>query len=215
MIFGMLLAAGCWTAAHAALSSTPPSYWSSAAASSTTPPRFLDAIRAEPWRGGVEPAEEVYPAVPLTVTQGEIPAALRGTLFRNGPGRIRIGEAQYGHWFDGDGYVVSVSLDGSQGTAMLTARYVDTPRARAQRRHDGPGLATRGAWSPRADGSLLANLFRIPTNPANTNVITDSTVGVTWNGNVYGQKLKALSHSNDIVILRLVSRQQLHSQLPE
>jgi carotenoid cleavage dioxygenase-like enzyme len=36
----------------------------------------------------------------------EIPSDLEGTLFFNGPGRNRIGDQQYGHWFDGDGMIV-------------------------------------------------------------------------------------------------------------
>lgn len=38
----------------------------------------------------------------LTDTQGELPKDLVGTLYRNGAGRIRVGERlRYGHWFDG------------------------------------------------------------------------------------------------------------------
>jgi carotenoid cleavage dioxygenase-like enzyme len=34
--------------------------------------------------------------------QGALPKDLVGTLYRNGAGRIRVGERlRYGHWFDG------------------------------------------------------------------------------------------------------------------
>jgi carotenoid cleavage dioxygenase-like enzyme len=32
-------------------------------------------------------------------------AQSQGTLYRAGPGRIRVGKHLYGHWFDGDGAV--------------------------------------------------------------------------------------------------------------
>ena len=39
-----------------------------------------------------------------------------GTLYRAGPGRIRVGEHLYGHWFDGDG-AVSAPLRRSEACA--------------------------------------------------------------------------------------------------
>ena len=42
--------------------------------------------------------------------EGQIPADLEGTFFRNGPGRQRIGDSKYGHWFDGDGCIFSTMI---------------------------------------------------------------------------------------------------------
>eukprot|EP00316_Scyphosphaera_apsteinii_P023290 CAMPEP_0119317284 /NCGR_PEP_ID=MMETSP1333-20130426/42656_1 /TAXON_ID=418940 /ORGANISM="Scyphosphaera apsteinii, Strain RCC1455" /LENGTH=581 /DNA_ID=CAMNT_0007323179 /DNA_START=98 /DNA_END=1843 /DNA_ORIENTATION=+ len=148
------------------------SYWHTSAAAASTPSRFLEAIRAAPWRGGLEPAADIT-HTKLEVSHGTVPDELVGTMYRNGPGRIRVGDTQYGHWFDGDGYIVAVEFNGCHTWPSMQARYVNTPRYRAQSVFPGKaGLATRGAWSSRGDGTLLSNLFRIPTNPANTNVIT-------------------------------------------
>lgn len=101
------------------------------------------------------------------MTQGQIPSALRGTLFRIGAGE----SAPYAHWFDGDGWVCSVALSGPNAPPVFRARYVDTDRRRAQREWTGTGRATRGAWTQRADGSVAANAARLPTNPSNTNLL--------------------------------------------
>ena len=74
----------------------------------STPARFRAAIAAEPWRGSLEPAAECRSVVECEVTQGAIPAELRGTLFRIGAGRVRVGETPYGHWFDGDGWACAL-----------------------------------------------------------------------------------------------------------
>ena len=122
---------------------------------------------AEAWRGQLAPAVECLEPRECRVTQGEIPSALRGTLFRIGAGE----SAPYAHWFDGDGWVCSVALSGPDSPPVFRARYVDTDRRRAQREWTGPGRATRGAWTQRADGSVTANAARLPTNPSNTNLL--------------------------------------------
>mmetsp|Transcript_4689 Transcript_4689/g.17698 ORF Transcript_4689/g.17698 Transcript_4689/m.17698 type:complete len:612 (+) Transcript_4689:66-1901(+) len=177
-------------AAAAAAAPPPPQtargYWASAGAAAATPPEILEAIRAAPWRGGLEPASEVLTPTEAVVTQGAIPPGLRGTVFRQGPGRIRVGASKYGHWFDGDGLTSAVSLDGSTGQVRMMSRYVRTPRYEAQQRQPalaqalvGGGMAMRGAWTDAKQGSLLDNIFQKPTNPANTNiaVVTDPETG--------------------------------------
>ena len=101
------------------------------------------------------------------VTQGRIPDELRGTLFRIGSGD----SAPYDHWFDGDGWLCSLAFPGPDEPPVFRARYVNTVRRKAQERWTGPGRATRGAWTQRADGSVLANAARLPTNPSNTNLL--------------------------------------------
>lgn len=46
------------------------------------PEKFLRSIREEPWRGILEPCVD-HPLTEIEV-EGEVPAALQGTLFRNG-----------------------------------------------------------------------------------------------------------------------------------
>ncbi|CAM9785246.1 unnamed protein product, partial [Hapterophycus canaliculatus] len=46
------------------------------------PEKFLKLIREQPWRGVLEPCVD-HPLTEIEV-EGEVPAALQGTLFRNG-----------------------------------------------------------------------------------------------------------------------------------
>ncbi|GAB5373228.1 hypothetical protein AAMO2058_001732300 [Amorphochlora amoebiformis] len=133
------------------------------------PKRYLDNILAEPWRGGLEPISDISPYAPEV--SGKIPEDLEGSLLRNGPGRIRVGDNLYGHWFDGDGLVSRITLDPKTNSATFSAKYVRTDRFKAQERtHMDDGFEKRGAWTNRK-GGFLGNIFQLPTNPANTAVI--------------------------------------------
>ena len=71
--------------------------------------RISLAVDAQPWKGGLEQCSEQSYDVSPSEIDGNLPPELTGTLYRCGPGRIRVGENKYGHWFDGDG-MVSPSL---------------------------------------------------------------------------------------------------------
>ena len=43
------------------------------------------------------------------VIEGKLPAGLRGTLYRNGPGQFGIGGTRYTHPFEADGAVTAPS----------------------------------------------------------------------------------------------------------
>lgn len=149
---------------------------------------FLQKIKEEPWRGGLEPIPvDGIPLHNVTIVEGKIPKDLQGMLCRNGPGRIRIGDTQYGHWFDGDGVISQLCLDGTTQRATFQASYVQTDRFQAQQaihqtRGDVP-MATAGAWTKRGRGKWWENLFAIPTNPSNTNVIFLDNKSDVGNGN--------------------------------
>src|SRR6478735_1380709 len=75
--------------------------------------------------------------------EGALPNWLRGTFFRNGPGRLEVGDAKFGHWFDGDGLICKFSFrdDG----VHFANRYVRTPkylRETALNRIDCRGFGT-------------------------------------------------------------------------
>lgn len=93
---------------------------------------------------------------------GEMPEALTGTLYRNGPGRWQdhTGRPLH-HLFDGDGMISAFTIEG--GMVHYRNRYVRTQhyRGRSGTRHVGTDAA----------GGILANAGRLPTNLANTNVI--------------------------------------------
>jgi carotenoid cleavage dioxygenase-like enzyme len=59
--------------------------------------------------------------------EGQIPRALRGTLFRNGPARFARGQSHLSHWFDGDGMVQALRFE--DGRASHQGRLVHTPKA--------------------------------------------------------------------------------------
>jgi carotenoid cleavage dioxygenase-like enzyme len=110
---------------------------------------------------------------------GSIPEDLRGSLFRVGPGRCRVGDAKYAHWFDGDGAVFACSFESDKNknntkekgvTIRAGIKFVRTSRFTAQERFGvDKGVAVRGAWTQADERNFpFANLFRFPTNPSNT-----------------------------------------------
>jgi all-trans-8'-apo-beta-carotenal 15,15'-oxygenase len=111
-------------------------------------------------------AEEHDYAIPAAEISGSIPAEIEGTLFRNGPGRLKIGPYKYGHWFDGDGLLNALTL--KDGQAHYRNRYVRTPKyvneTAAQK------ILYRGVGTQRP-GGFLNNMFRFPGNAANTSVV--------------------------------------------
>lgn len=159
---------------------TPTTFWQDASKvkNLADPPssKFLKNIQDEPWRGGLEPIPVTgIPEYEAVVIEGKIPYDLQGILCRNGPGRIRIGDSQYGHWFDGDGVISKLTIDGPNQKAFFMAKYVETDRFRLQQKIDQTSgnvpFATAGAWTKKGRGGFLENVFAIPTNPSNTNVI--------------------------------------------
>ena len=59
------------------------------------------------------------------MVDGALPAALRGTAYKVGPGRFGVGGEDYAHWLDGDGYVTALTLV-DESTATWSGRYVQT-----------------------------------------------------------------------------------------
>jgi all-trans-8'-apo-beta-carotenal 15,15'-oxygenase len=102
--------------------------------------------------------------------EGALPAWLRGTFFRNGPGRLEVGAQRFGHWFDGDGMLCKFAFtdDGVQ----FANRYVRTPKYVRETAINA--IDCRGFGTQRP-GGLLKNFLRPPANPANTSVV--------WHGN--------------------------------
>lgn len=81
------------------------------------------------WRIAFADLEFNLPSTPLTRVQGKVPRDLSGTLYRNGPGKWHRPGKSATHWFDGDGLVRAFSL--TDGQAILSAAFVDTPKRRA------------------------------------------------------------------------------------
>ncbi|PZV03145.1 MAG: hypothetical protein DCF32_14350 [Leptolyngbya sp.] len=82
------------------------------------------------WAGAIaQPATE-FAATTLSVLEGQLPAGLRGTLYRNGPARLERGGTRVGHWFDGDGAVLRVNFDGD---SRRDTRFESVPERLANR----------------------------------------------------------------------------------
>jgi all-trans-8'-apo-beta-carotenal 15,15'-oxygenase len=100
--------------------------------------------------------------------EGEIPAELHGTLFRNGPGLLEVNGQRIHHPFDGDGMVCAIAFD--RGRAHFRNRFVRTEGFLAQQKAEK--IIHRGVFGTQKPGGWLANAFDFKLkNIANTNVI--------------------------------------------
>jgi all-trans-8'-apo-beta-carotenal 15,15'-oxygenase len=118
-----------------------------------------------------KPAKE-FAKTPLRVLSGAIPDRLRGTLYRNGPGRLERGGQPVGHWFDGDGAVLAVHLSDAEATGVY--RYVNTAGYLAE---SEAGEFLYSNYGMKPPGSLWNYWFSLIThtntlkNTANTSVL--------------------------------------------
>jgi carotenoid cleavage dioxygenase-like enzyme len=92
--------------------------------------------------------------------EGELPRALNGTLFRNGPNPQFPVAAQ--HWFAGDGMVHAFSL--SDGRASYRNAWVRTAKLEAEQRA-GRSLVSGYSSRPGPDGGFADE------GVANTNIV--------------------------------------------
>jgi carotenoid cleavage dioxygenase len=125
----------------------------------------FDAARSKAWTDGfVSIGVQSMGPTSLPV-RGEIPSSLRGTFYRNGPGRHELGQGRYGHVLDGDGFLHAFRFasDGvtHQGRFVLTRKY-QTESAAGRFLVSGFGSSLHG---PRNLSEDIDDL-----NAANTNV---------------------------------------------
>ncbi len=132
---------------------------------------MLDALFDEDtWRLAHQTVKEETDS-DLAVVEGTIPSTLRGTLFRNGPGRFERGGVPYQHIFDGDGHLIRISFSASG--ASYRNRFVRTPAFLNEERHD---KILHRSFGTNVPGGVAKNAMRLNfRNAANTSVI--------WHGN--------------------------------
>ncbi|BCS52949.1 carotenoid oxygenase family protein [Geobacter sp. SVR] len=86
--------------------------------------------------------------------EGQIPAQLRGTLYRNGPGLFDRGEMRKRNLLDGDGLVQSFRFHDNgvhyRNRFVRTQKFIDEERA---------GRFVYPSWSTQAPGGMLANFM--------------------------------------------------------
>ncbi|MDJ0600227.1 MAG: carotenoid oxygenase family protein [Crocosphaera sp.] len=124
-----------------------------------------------------KPAQE-FPLKPLPILSGEIPDGLKGTLYRNGPGRLERGNQKVGHWFDGDGGILAVHLTKEGGEA--TYRYVQTEGYKKEAEANGFLYPNYGMTVP---GPFWKTWGKKVKNAANTSVLALHTkLLALWEG---------------------------------
>lgn len=108
---------------------------------------------------------------PLEI-EGTLPAELRGTLFRNGPGQHGQHGRRYSHPFEGDGAVTAVRFEG--GRALGASQITPTAGLREERAAGKILYGLSAPWWRR-----MANVVRgRQKNTANTSV-------VVWQGRLF------------------------------
>jgi carotenoid cleavage dioxygenase-like enzyme len=120
-----------------------------------------------PWLGGVENAQEVF-GVEATPLLGALPKGIRGTLLRNGPGLFRRGEEHVPHWFDGDGGILKLELDGETGRTIVDYRFI---RSKGFQEDEASAHFNRPVFGYVPEGSPLKRSVVRAKNVANTNII--------------------------------------------
>ncbi|UJB70434.1 carotenoid oxygenase family protein [Acaryochloris sp. 'Moss Beach'] len=121
----------------------------------------------QPWYGMFAQAAPEFSTTQLPILSGAIPENLKGSLYRNGPGRLERGGQRVGHWFDGDGAVLAVHFDSDQASGVY--RYVQTAGYQAEEQAD---QFLMGGYGMLPAGSLWRRLQQGATkNAANTSVL--------------------------------------------
>jgi carotenoid cleavage dioxygenase-like enzyme len=124
------------------------------------------ASNLKPWSKALaQPAKEFSPTA-LPILSGKIPNQLRGTLYRNGPGRLQRGDRQVGHWFDGDGAILAVHFTEKGASGLY--RYVQTIGYQKEEKADTFLYSNYGMT---AAGGFWNNWLRGVKNAANTSVL--------------------------------------------
>lgn len=108
--------------------------------------------------------------------KGRLPRDLRGTFYRNGPGRFELGGERYHHWFDGDGFAQAWTV--ADGKVRHRGRYVETQRYVEE--------SAAGQFLYPAFGTLVTRRGvrdNDTMNAANTNLLPfDGRLYALWEG---------------------------------
>lgn len=141
------------------------------------------------WSKAVLQAGVEFDLTPLQIIDGKIPSGLRGSLYRNGPGRLGFKKQKVGHWFDGDGAVLGVHFTNQNASAVY--RYVKTQGYQQEQKEQklifpGYGMVSPGPFWNRFGKSLK--------NTANTSVIAlpDKVLALWEQGRPHALDLKSL-----------------------
>lgn len=126
----------------------------------------LQPTQTKAWSAAILHTAQEFGPVSLEMIAGEIPTGLRGSLYRNGPGRLERGGQRAGHWFDGDGGILGIHITDAGATGLY--RYVKTAGYQAETDADQFLLANYGMLPP---GPLWRRFGKDVKNAANTSVL--------------------------------------------
>ena len=134
---------------------------------------------------------------PLEI-QGTLPAELRGTLYRNGPGQFGIHGKRYSHPFEGDGAVTAVRFE--NGRAFGASKVTETAGLKEERAAGRMLYGLKAPWLRRVRNALTNR----QKNTANTNVMM-------WQGRLYALMEAALPTELDAQTLAFRGETDLDS----
>jgi len=118
------------------------------------------------WAKAIAQPGVEFPPTRLPVLAGQIPVSLRGSLYRNGPGRLERGGIRVGHWFDGDGAILAVHFTDAGATGLY--RYVQTT---GYQEEAAAGQLLYGNYGMTAPGPIWNQWLKPVKNAANTSVL--------------------------------------------
>ncbi|MFB8788412.1 MAG: carotenoid oxygenase family protein [Potamolinea sp.] len=149
-----------------------------------------------------QPAKE-FPITPLPILSGKLPEGLRGTLYRNGPGRLERGGVPVGHWFDGDGAILAVHFTEAGTTAIY--RYVQTAGYQAE---SAAGKFLYPNYGMSAPGAIWERWGKQVKNAANTSVLPlpDKLLALWEGGNPHVLDLQTLETKGTDNLSKLAER---------
>lgn len=125
------------------------------------------SYKQEEWQTGYRSLKQEFDYA-IDEVEGTIPADLRGTLFRNGPGLLDVNGQPIHHPFDGDGMICAIAF--SDGRAHFRNRYVRSAGFVAEQK--AGKILHRGVFGTQKPGGWLANAFDFKLkNIANTNIL--------------------------------------------
>ncbi|WP_309740493.1 carotenoid oxygenase family protein, partial [Chamaesiphon sp. OTE_20_metabat_361] len=153
------------------------------------------------WQKALAAPAPEFPQTQLQILSGAIPDGLRGTLYRNGPGRLERDGKRVGHWFDGDGAILAVKF--ADGAASGVYRYVQTQKYQEESQVD---RWLYGNYGMLPSGNLWERFGKSLGNAANTSVLAlPDRLLALWEG--------AEPHALDLESLATIGTDNLGSDL--
>ncbi|WP_085757593.1 carotenoid oxygenase family protein [Oceanicoccus sagamiensis] len=115
-------------------------------------------------KGNFEAQEQEFDFWVDTI-EGKVPEDLTGSFYRNGPGRLKLGDEEFGHWFDGDGMIARTTF--RDGKVHFANKFIRTPK---YVKETAAGKMIYRGFGGAPKGSILRR-FALPAQPANTGLI--------------------------------------------